>query len=87
MTSITARQASPFWHIGDIRNAPILALHGEEDDRIPVPKVTSFHRGCLYHKKPCDMVIHPREGQMMEERQHYIDVLKRIRRFYDTHVM
>jgi dipeptidyl aminopeptidase/acylaminoacyl peptidase len=84
--SIAARQASPFWHIKDVRDTPILILHGEEDPRVPVSQATSFHRGCLYHNKPCEMVIYPREGHMIEERQHYIDMLKRIRRFYDTHL-
>ena len=86
ITSISARQASPFWHIKDVRDTPILILHGEDDDRIPVSQATSFHRGCLYHKKPCEMVIYPREGHFIAERQHYIDMLKRIRKFYDTHL-
>ena len=86
ITSISARQASPFWHIKDVRDTPILILHGEDDARIPVSQATSFHRGCLYRQKPCEMVIYPREGHFIAERQHYIDMLKRIRQFYDAHL-
>ena len=68
---------------------PILILHGEEDARVPVTQAIAFHRGCLHRGIPCEMVTYPREGHMIPgppERQHFIDMLKRIRRFYDLHL-
>jgi len=79
------RNASALWHMKDVKT-PILILHGEEDKRVPFTQAVGFHRGCLHHKIPCEMVSYPRAGHIPEERAHYIDMLKRIRRFYDTHL-
>ena len=86
--SIKARHGSALWHMKDIKT-PILILHGEEDVRVPVTQAIAFHRGCLHHGISCEMVTYPREGHMIPgppERQHFIDMLKRIRRFYDLHL-
>ena len=43
IASITARQASPFWHTKDVRDTPILILHEKEDVRTPMSQATAFH--------------------------------------------
>jgi dipeptidyl aminopeptidase/acylaminoacyl peptidase len=79
------RRGSPLWHMKNVKT-PILILHGENDVRVPVSQAVAFHRGCLHHKIPCEMVIYPREPHFMQERLHRLDMLKRIRRFCDLHL-
>ena len=85
--SLKTRHSSPVWYMKDIDiKTPILILHSEKDERIPPSQAVAFHRGCLYHKYHCEMVIYPREPHMVAERLHRIDMLKRIRQFYDSHL-
>jgi len=84
-TSVGARHGSAVWHMKHIKT-PILILHGENDQRVPLEQAKAFHRGCLHYKYPCEMVVYPREGHPVRERQHRIDMMKRIRRFYDLHL-
>ena len=79
------RHGSAIWHMEDIKT-PILILHGEKDVRVPTSQAIAFHRGCLHHKIPCEMVIYPREGHLINERNHRIDMLKRVRRFVELHL-
>lgn len=80
-----ARRGSPIWHMKHIKT-PILILHGEDDVRVPFSQAVAFHRGCLHHNVPCEFVAYPREGHVIKEREHLIDMLKRIRRFCDLHL-
>jgi len=79
------RRGSAIWHMEDIKT-PILILHGEKDVRVPTSQAIAFHRGCLYHDIPCEMVIYPRAGHYIKERNHRIDMLKRVRRFVELHL-
>jgi len=79
------RHGSPIWHMKDIKT-PILILHGEKDVRVPASQAIAFHRGCLHHDIPCEMVIYPREGHSIKERNHRIDMLNRVRRIVDIHL-
>ena len=83
--SFKTRHSSPIWHMKDIKT-PILILHSEKDERGPVSQALVFYRGCLYHKYSCDMVLYPREPHAVAERLHRIDMLDRIKDFYDMHL-
>ena len=80
-----ARNGSAIWHMETVKT-PILILHGEKDERVPLTQAIAFHRGCLHYDVPCEFVVYPREGHMMKERKHLIDMMKRIRRFCDLHL-
>ena len=81
------RQGSAIWNMKDVKTkTPILILHGEEDKRVPLSQAVAFHRGCLRWGWPCEFVVYPREGHLFKERNHLIDMLKRVRRFYDLHL-
>ena len=85
--SLKTRHSSPVWHMKDIKTpTPILILHSEKDERVPVSQAFAFYRGCMHHKYHCEMVLYPREPHMVAERMHRIDMLKRIRQFYDMHL-
>ena len=82
------RQGSAIWNMQDIKT-PILILHGENDSGTPLDQARAFHQGCLHRGVACDMVVYPREGHGMFppfERTHYIDMLERMKRFYDRHL-
>lgn len=51
--------------IGVSTKPPVLILHSERDERVPVSQALAFHRACLHHDIPCQMVIYPREPHMM----------------------
>ena len=79
------RHASPIWHMKNI-DTPILMLHAEADEIIPLSQAVAFHRGCVYHKIDCQLVIYPREPHVIAERWHRIDMLKRIEGFLALHM-
>lgn len=62
---------------------PVLILHGESDERVPVTQAVAFRRGAQCFGWPCEMVVYPRESHDVLERGHVIDMLKRVRRFLD----
>ena len=85
VSDTSARHGSAIWHMKNIKT-PILILHGEKDERVPLTQGVAFHRGCLHHGVPCEFVTYPREGHIIKERKHLVDMLKRIRRFCDMHL-
>src|SRR5436309_11270873 len=62
---------------------PVLILHGEKDARVPLSQAIGFHRALREHHVPNEMVIYPREPHSIAERAHQIDLLKRVRTWYD----
>ena len=46
----------------------------------------AMQRACEHYKIPCQMVTYPREGHMVQERAHLVDMLKRVRNFADKHL-
>jgi dipeptidyl aminopeptidase/acylaminoacyl peptidase len=82
------RQGSPIWHMQDIKT-PILIIHGDDDTSVPVTQAKTFHQGCLHLGFDCEMVIYPREGHAIFppfEKAHYIDMLERMKIFFDRHL-
>ncbi len=62
---------------------PVLILHGENDARVPLSQATGFHRALRRQGVPVEFVVYPREPHGVAERAHQIDILKRVRRWYD----
>lgn len=62
---------------------PVLILHGEKDARVPLSQAIGFHRALRKHGVPVEFVVYPREPHGVAERAHQIDILKRVRRWYD----
>lgn len=65
---------------------PILILHGENDVRVPLEQAIAFYRACVRNNVPVDMVTYPREGHLIGERRHLIDMWERMRRFCSLHL-
>jgi dipeptidyl aminopeptidase/acylaminoacyl peptidase len=62
---------------------PLLILHGEEDERVPVSQAIGFHRALRETGVPSQLVMYPREPHVLSERAHQVDLLRRIRSWYD----
>lgn len=62
---------------------PVLILHGERDARVPLSQATGYHRALRERHIPNEFVIYPREPHGISERMHQIDLLKRVRTWYD----
>ncbi len=62
---------------------PVLILHGERDARVPLSQVTGFHRALREYEVPCEFVVYPREPHGIGERAHQLDLLRRVRSWFD----
>jgi dipeptidyl aminopeptidase/acylaminoacyl peptidase len=62
---------------------PVLILHGERDTRVPVSQAIGFHRALREAGTPTELVIYPREPHGIGERAHQVDLLRRVRAWYD----
>lgn len=82
---VSMRHASAIWRISKIKT-PILILHGEKDERVPVSQAKAFYRGCLEHGVNCKTALYPGEPHDIAEREHVVDMLSRIKLFYDEHM-
>ena len=61
---------------------PTLILHGEEDVRVPVSQAIFLPRGLRRYGVPAELVIYPREPHRILERQHNLDMLRRVSEWY-----
>jgi dipeptidyl aminopeptidase/acylaminoacyl peptidase len=64
----------------------MLILYGEFDKRVPIEQAHGMRRvlqsaGLLY-----EFVVYPREGRMISERKHLVNMVERILRFVEKHI-
>jgi dipeptidyl aminopeptidase/acylaminoacyl peptidase len=75
---------SPITHAGKV-STPLLILHGERDQRVPLSQGVGFHRALRDRPAggPVELVVYPREPHGIGERRHQEDVLRRVRAWFD----
>jgi dienelactone hydrolase len=61
---------------------PLLILHGERDERVPVHQGQFFFRALRAHGVECEFAVYPREPHGLRERAHQIDCLNRTRAWF-----
>jgi dipeptidyl aminopeptidase/acylaminoacyl peptidase len=71
-------ELSPISYAHRVRT-PVLILHGENDERVPVSQARFFARALRAHGVPFELVVYPREGHGIRERNHLLDVVRRWR--------
>jgi dipeptidyl aminopeptidase/acylaminoacyl peptidase len=69
---------SPISFAGRV-TTPVLVLHGADDARVPVSQGRFFAQALRQHGVPCELVVYPREGHLIRERNHQRDLLARVR--------
>jgi dipeptidyl aminopeptidase/acylaminoacyl peptidase len=62
---------------------PVLILHGERDERVPVSQGRFFARALRRHNAPFELVVYPREPHGLKERNHQLDAIRRTRAWFD----
>ena len=73
---------SPISFAGGV-TTPVLVLHGEKDDRVPVGQGRYFAQALRERGTPYELVVYPREPHGIRERNHQLDLLRRVRRWVD----
>lgn len=62
---------------------PLLILHGQQDERVPVSQAIGFHRALRDRDVPVELVTYPREPHGIKERRHQEDLMRRVLEFFD----
>jgi dipeptidyl aminopeptidase/acylaminoacyl peptidase len=75
-------QISPLSYASRVRT-PVLIVHGEKDTNVPVGQAVNFHRAISQFSTGHELVIYPREGHGLKERDHQLDLLRRSRAWFD----
>ncbi len=76
---------SPLFHVNHI-TTPVLILHGETDERVTVAQGRELYGALKYLGKEVQMATYPREGHSIQERNHQLDLLRRVLDWYDQHL-
>jgi len=73
---------SPLSHVSE-QSAPMLILHGEDDQQAPVVNALALYRGLKDHNVPCRLVLYPNTGhgpsRPRELRHHMSEVVEWLR--------
>jgi dipeptidyl aminopeptidase/acylaminoacyl peptidase len=72
---------SPISYAASIRT-PVLIVHGEDDTNVPVGQAMYFHRALSRFGVENELVVYPREGHLILERHHQLDLLRRTRAWF-----
>jgi dipeptidyl aminopeptidase/acylaminoacyl peptidase len=60
------------------RIPPMLILHGEKDERVPITRAWGFRRALDEASLLFEFVTYPREGHYFTERKHIEDLMRRV---------
>jgi dipeptidyl aminopeptidase/acylaminoacyl peptidase len=75
-------RVSPISFASKVRT-PVLIVHGEDDTNVPLSQAIYFHRALSRYGTEHDLVVYPREGHGLTERNHQRDLLLRTRAWFD----
>ena len=75
-------QVSPVSFASKVRT-PVLIVHGEDDTNVPLSQAIFFHRALSQFGAEHELVVYPREGHGLTERNHQLDLLRRTRAWFD----
>ena len=75
-------QVSPISFVSRVRT-PVLIVHGEDDTNVPLGQAIYFHRALSRFGAEHEFVVYPREGHGFTERHHQLDLLRRMRAWFD----
>lgn len=68
-------------------HTPVLIVHGEQDTNVPVCQAEYFHRALRQYGVEHELVVYPREGHGLRERNHQVDLARRVRGWFDSHLV
>ncbi len=79
------RERSPITYVSRVET-PTLIAHGERDDCVPVSQAYAFYRALCEQNVPTELVIYPREGHGLGEREHIRDYQERLLRWFQKYL-
>jgi dipeptidyl aminopeptidase/acylaminoacyl peptidase len=65
---------------------PTLMVHGEEDLCVPVSQAQEMFQALIEAGCETELVLYPREGHGYLEREHQLDLMDRVRDWFDRHL-
>ncbi|KAI7307987.1 hypothetical protein KC315_g13569 [Hortaea werneckii] len=85
------RETSAIWEVREavekgVKIPPMLILHGEKDERVPLEQGMGMRRALEGIGVPCEFVVYPREGHFIQERKHLMDIAERSLRFVEKYI-
>jgi dipeptidyl aminopeptidase/acylaminoacyl peptidase len=78
-------ERSPIRHVSNAPT-PTLILHGEEDKRVSVAQSVEMYVALRTLGVETQLVTYPREGHSIEEREHQLDLVRRILGWFERHL-
>jgi dipeptidyl aminopeptidase/acylaminoacyl peptidase len=78
-------ERSPIRHISNTRT-PTLILHGEEDKRVSAAQSVEMYIALRTLGVATQLVTYPREGHYIEEREHQLDLIRRVIGWFEKHL-
>lgn len=78
-------ERSPIRYVSNART-PTLILHGEEDQRVAVAQSVEMYVALRTLKVETQLVTYPREGHCIEEREHQLDLVRRVLDWFEGHL-
>ncbi len=79
------RLSSPMTYAKRV-TTPTLILHGENDPAVPVAQAYAFYRALCERNVPVELVVYPREGHGVREKEHGLDADQRVLRWLEKYV-
>ena len=79
------RERSPITYASRVQT-PTLIVHGEKDDVVPLNQAHAFYRALCERNVPTELVIYPREGHSLREREHIRDYQERLLRWFEKYL-
>ncbi len=80
------QQSSPIHHVQNV-STPTLILHGGDDHTVPASQAQEFYQALKERSVPTQLVLYPREGHPIQEREHQRDMLERLLAWYNRHLL
>jgi dipeptidyl aminopeptidase/acylaminoacyl peptidase len=79
------RRSSPMTYAKRVKTATLI-LHGENDPAVPVAQAYAFYRALCERNVPVELVVYPREGHGLREKEHGLDEDTRLLRWLEKYV-
>ena len=76
---------SPVRYAANVKT-PVLILHGERDERVPIGQAQEFYRALKSRGVTVRMVVYPRAGHSPREPKQLVDAMNRIVQWLDQYV-
>lgn len=76
---------SPLKHAAKIK-APVLLMHGDADERVPISHLKKMKRALESNGKTVETVIFPDEGHSLSYVKHHVEFLEKLGGFLDKHI-